>query len=323
MRPLPEVSARQYGVFTPQQAAAAGWTESGLAWAVRKGRLTRLVPGAYVATDALVGLLVADRRRHLAIRAVAANLTIPGSVASHNTAAMMAELPLLRLPVRPCLTVRPRRTGDAQWVHLHRASLSSPGHVLREPGHIPRTTSARTIVDIAREHGIDEATVVGDAAVHRRLTTVAALDDVLACCASWPGIRRAREAVARLNGLAESPLESISRLRLLETNLPLPHLQANVFDSGGRWIGRTDFLWDAAGVVGEADGLEKYDDVASRPLRREKLRQESLERTGLIVVRWDWSDVADPARLTARIAAAIGRGQRRAASDRAWFVTTQ
>jgi hypothetical protein len=50
------------------------------------------------------------------------------------------------------------------------------------------------------------------------------------------------------------------------------------------------------------------------------VRQELLERTGLIVVRWDWSDAADPARLAARIAAALNRGRRRPADDRAWVV---
>ena len=143
---------------------------------------------------------------------------------------------------------------------------------------------------------------------------------MLTSCANWPGIRRAREAVARLDELAESPLESISRLRILESRLPRPCLQRNIFDSAGRWLARTDFLWDVAGVVGEADGLEKYDDIASQPLRREKVRQELLERAGLGVVRWDWPDAADPARLVARIAAALGRGHRRSTSDRGWVL---
>jgi Transcriptional regulator, AbiEi antitoxin len=318
MRPVPEISAHQFGVFTTRQAAAAGWSDSALAWAVRRQRLNRLVPGAYVLSDALAGTQVQYRRRRLAIRAAAAQLTIPGCVVSHATAALMAELPLLRVPERPCVTVRPHFTGDAAWAHLHRASLRSVGHVLRMPDRLPRTTSARTVVDLARECGIDEATVVGDAALRRRFTTTAELERVLGSCANWPGIRRAREAVSRLDALAESPLESISRLRILESHLPRPRLQANIFDSAGHWIARTDFLWDAAGVVGEADGLEKYDDVASRPLRREKLRQELLERTGLIVVRWDWSDVSAPARLIARITSALGRGQRRPAFERGW-----
>jgi hypothetical protein len=266
MRPPPEISTHQFGVFTTQQAATAGWTNSALDWAVRKHKLTRLAQGAYVLSDKLTGSQIHDRRRHLAIRAAAAQLVIPACVASHATAALMAELPLLRLPDRPCVTVRPGFTGDAEWVHLHRASLLRPEHVLRSTDLLPRTTSARTIVDLARERGVDDAVVVGDAALQRRFTTLAALADVLASCANWPGIGRAREAVARLNGLAESPLESISRLRILESRLPRPRLQANVFDSDGQWLARTDFMWDADGVVGEADGLEKYDDVASQPL---------------------------------------------------------
>ena len=85
-------------------------------------------------------------------------------------------------------------------------------------------------------------------------------------------------------------------------------------------MARTDFLWEETGVVGEADGLEKYDGVNGLALRQEKLRQETLEQTGLIVVRWGWSDLADLPRLVDRIGRALVRGSRRPATEKFWFV---
>jgi very-short-patch-repair endonuclease len=53
-----------------------------------------------------------------------------------------------------------------------------------------------------------------------------------------------------------------------------------------------DFFWEEFGVIGEADGLAKYDDEEERlSLRAEKLRQEELEALGYIVVRWTWEDI--------------------------------
>jgi hypothetical protein len=250
------IAENQHGVFTRHQAAAAGWTDSALAWSVRTDRLVRLTSGTYAAAEGMAGTSIADRRRQLVIRAVAARFSIAGGVPSHASAAAMAALPLLRMPARPCLTVPAGHTGMAKAVHLHRASLGTAGHVLERGPGVPRTASARTTVDIAREDGIDDAVVVGDAALHRGLTTALDLEAVLVDCANWPGIRRGRAAVARLDGRSESPLETISRLRILESTLPRPRLQVNIHDLSGRWLGRTDFFWEQAGVIGEADGLE-------------------------------------------------------------------
>ncbi|MGH8963294.1 MAG: hypothetical protein ACRDWT_19230, partial [Jatrophihabitantaceae bacterium] len=64
--------------------------------------------------------------------------------------------------------------------------------------------------------------------------------------------------------------------------------QAQLFDTGGRFVGRADFYWPEFGVVGEADGRMQYDDRTV--LLAEKRRREALEALGLIVVRWHWTD---------------------------------
>jgi hypothetical protein len=267
----------------------------------------------------------ASQRRQLAARAVAALAASPRSVASHGAAATLAELPVWSLPRAPCLTVPPRVTGDTAAAHLHRAALPS-GHVV---GVMPtrRTSAARTVVDLAREKGIEDAVVAGDAALARAMTDPDALTRCVQDCAGWPGVRRARHSLELLDGRAESPLESVSRLRLGAAGLPMPDLQPDILSSSsGFWLGRVDFYWDEFGVVGEADGRTKYDikydpndpRQLSEVLWEEKLRQERLERAGLIVVRWGAADLREFKSVVARIRDAYRRGARRPIDERRW-----
>jgi hypothetical protein len=85
----------------------------------------------------------------------------------------------------------------------------------------------------------------------------------------------------------------------------------------GRFVGRPDFYWDEAGLVGEADGWDKYDGDWRR-LRDEKRRQELLEQGGLIVVRWGWEELAGFAAVAARLRAGLGRGLQVSRSGRNW-----
>lgn len=103
--------------------------------------------------------------------------------------------------------------------------------------------------------------------------------------------------------------------------MPTPELQTRLHDDLGMFVGRADFYWPGPGVVGEADGRAKYDSRAV--LLDEKRRQESLEALGLVVVRWDWGDVARvPHLLRERINWAFERGRRRDQSGlpRQWSV---
>ncbi len=86
--------------------------------------------------------------------------------------------------------------------------------------------------------------------------------------------------------LAESPLESLTRLCIVDANLPTPELQSWV--EGAGWRYRVDMLWREERVIAEADGKIKYEGDA---LWREKRRQERLERAGFRVVRVLWDDI--------------------------------
>jgi hypothetical protein len=86
--------------------------------------------------------------------------------------------------------------------------------------------------------------------------------------------------------------------------LPAPRLQAELRGVDGRFLARVDFYWPDLGVVGEADGRQKYTDDA---LWQEKLRQEALSDRGLVIERWGWSVARRSAVLRERLERAFRR----------------
>ncbi|MGI8506786.1 MAG: hypothetical protein DLM58_21220 [Pseudonocardiales bacterium] len=315
MHPYPPVAAARLGVFTYAEAIASGWTDKALRWAVNRATLIRLRSGVFGIPVARPTNPFVAARQHIARAAIAAVLANPAAAASHTCAAVLDGLPVWYLPGSPCVTVPPRFVGDIESTHLHRARMPAD-HLVS--GAVAQTAVARTVIDIGREHGALSAVVTADAALHRGLVTPAQLRGQLHDCRGWPGVRAARHAIAFADERAESALESASRFRL-DGRVPTPELQASVFDQLGTFRGRCDFLWEEHGVVGEADGMEKYDDDAQISLREEKLRQESFEQAGLVVVRWVRADLDNVDALVDRIRAAFARAAR-LAEPRRWNV---
>jgi hypothetical protein len=320
VRPAPEPAASQFGAFTASQARAGGWTPSALRHAVRTSRIERLRPGVYAVPARPTGIRGADARTALIRAAAALALVNPRLPISHCAAAALMDLPLLEVPRRVCVTApggpRGRRAAVAG-AHVHHGRL--PALDRYRANRIPVTSPSRTVVDIAREHGVAAALVAADAALRQGLATASDLTAALAACAGWPAVRAAARAISLADPRAESPLESVSRLRIVDAGLPPPDPQPRIFDRAGRFLGRVDFYWDDCGVIGEADGLVKYDDDPTA-LRREKARQGRLEDCGLIAVRWGWADLADFAPAAARLHAAFARGQRPDRHPRDWIV---
>jgi len=103
-----------------------------------------------------------------------------------------------------------------------------------------------------------------------------------------PGGTRIASVLAAADPRAETPIESLTRLRYREFGLPEPVSQAQVYDPDGHEIGRVDFLFWQHGVVGEADGMLKYDREGA--LREEKRREQSFRGYGLEVLRNNWQE---------------------------------
>ncbi len=68
---------------------------------------------------------------------------------------------------------------------------------------------------------------------------------------------------------------------------PLPVMQQELRDEHGL-IGRVDFSWPQAHLVGEADGRLKYD--TRQAVYAEKRREDRLRMRGYGVIRWGWTE---------------------------------
>lgn len=295
-------------VFSRAQARDCGWSDSALSRSANSGRLIRVRQNQF-------GTTPPDRL----LAAIAAARAHPASAVSQRSAVLAHGLPLYGPPPeRAELTVSPRGTGRIREALVHRARLDADDVVLI--AGVPVTNVARTIVDLGRSAPLATAVVAGDAALQRGLVTPKQLVRVLALCRGWPGIKRARRALHALDGRAESPLESVSRLAIADLGLPTPQLQAVVLTEDGWVVGRSDFYWDEFGVGGEADGRSKYTERAI--LSDEKDRQEQLEDLALAVTRWGWTAAHRPPALRGKILAAFERGRRRdeAGIPRGWQV---
>jgi hypothetical protein len=313
MRSVPAIP-----VFSRSDARPCGWSNSALGRASASGRITRLRHNQFALPHAAGGNRHEERHRTAVRAAIAAQRACTGSVVSHDSAALLLGLSLLDgPPAQPRLTVPPHGTGDVAGALLHRASWG-PEDVINVDG-VPVTSPARTVVDLARSLPLHAAVVTADGALFRKLATPRQIADVRDRCSRWPGIRRARQALAAADGRAESPLESISRLSIVrDLRLPAPELQMVILSPYGWVIARCDFYWDEFGLAGEADGKLKYTDRSV--LATEKDRQENLEDPGLVIARWGWREANQPPLLAAKLDRARARAKRRDArgESRGW-----
>jgi hypothetical protein len=304
---------------TVAEAQTYGWTRAARRHAVAAGDLADL--GRGVVGPCLDADIAAHHAQRLALLRAARRSAArcPRTVLSHFPAAIAQGIPTFGPLEAPCLTVPSgtalRRLTDA---HLHRAGLA-PQEIVRLDSEV-LTCPARTVMDIAREHGVPAGVVAADYVLHEGLCSRADLAAAYELCATWPGRRSARSTLLSADGAAESPLESLSRLKIATAGLPPPQLQAEICDLDGCYITRSDFLWDEYGVVGEADGALKYAADDGATVARERGTQAKLETLGLLIVRWGWRDVFDFDGVVRRLEWAIERGARRGSRRRGWGV---
>jgi hypothetical protein len=111
---------------------------------------------------------------------------------------------------------RTRRAG----LRAHTAWL--PDSHLAVSNKVPATSVARTVIDLARTTPFRSGVTVADCALHVGTTSKAELGAVIAACARWPGIERARRVVDFSDARSESPFESIARVAFRDRGLPPP-----------------------------------------------------------------------------------------------------
>jgi very-short-patch-repair endonuclease len=278
------LSSPTNGVFTSAQASQAGYPAAEQRSLTRRREWLRLRRGIYTTNERWQGL--DELGQHVLLCHAACLATTGEAWVSHHSAAAIHELPTL-LPLTPDvrLTLQRAHHRTALALHAHTAQVP-PSHRTTRRG-LPITTVARTLCDLARHADFSNALVATDHALHTGLVSALAIEKVLELCSNWPGIAAARRVMLAADARAESPGETLSRIAIWASDLPQPKLQVTLRIGGTEY--RPDFLWEHEQVIGEFDGLIKYDD--RDVLIREKQREDRLRAAGFAFVRWGWNDV--------------------------------
>jgi hypothetical protein len=281
--------AREQGfVLTCADLRTLGFGDHDLRREVRRGRLSMAgygVASPIVISEPSDGDFTGRRRRH-ALAATAAVLQRRHHAITGRSAAILSGLPTLFVPDRPEINdLAPQCLGRRATAHVFGARLR-PSDISSWYG-APVSRTARTLVDLAR-HDRRDGLMAADAALREGLVDRASIRAALVNQAGWPGVRQAREVLELATPLAESPLESLTRLKLRDDGFPEPELQVVINDDARGKQYRVDMLIRRYRLVLEMDGLEKYTGDA---LRQEKVRETALRWLGYHVVRLLWTDV--------------------------------
>ncbi|MGW6279418.1 type IV toxin-antitoxin system AbiEi family antitoxin domain-containing protein [Kribbella sp. NPDC055071] len=304
----PKLSVRtgaRGGWFTRADAMEAGYSQSELRRRLSAGQWRRLTRDVYVEPAAWPEdeppWTRSARLHRLMTRAVMARLG-PDVVVSHQSAAVLYGLPSWGLDLTKVHVTRTGgrpRSDDVAVVHRSRIELDE----VTEIDGLRVVDAARAIAESACTSSYELGVVLGDAALHLRLTTpdelVGAADRQL----YRSGSSAARAAARFADRLSESVGESRLRVLMANQHLPPPTLQAEIRDDDGRLIGRVDFLLCDRLIV-EFDGVQKYGEAQSAVLA-EKWREDRLRARGYGVVRTGWADLDRPEATAARIRAAL------------------
>ncbi|GHE08598.1 hypothetical protein GCM10011381_09690 [Klenkia taihuensis] len=268
--------AVQAGLLTREQLRSSAWR--------------RVLRGVYV--DAAL----ADHPEHR-LRAVEL-LAPPTAVLAGRTAAWLHGVDTAWEEAHPVEVVVPpgARWGPVAGVRIRHARLAA-GDVVRI-GRRRVTSAVRTAADIARSGPPAETVPVLDPLLSR---TGALVSDVWRAVGSGRGCADAREALTRVDQLAESPQESRVRLLLWAAGLR-PVSQHVVVDAQGRFVARVDLAFPEQRVAVEYDG---WWHAERGQFARDRRRLNALQAAGWRVLHVTAADLHDPTALIARLRALL------------------
>lgn len=167
------------------------------------------------------------------------------------------------------------------------------------------TAPAWTAVEVARELRRPRALAALDAALHAGACSPAELNLAVLEQRGRRGIVVVRGLLQLVDGLAESPMESETRLVMIDRGLPRPQLQYVIRGSGEQaW--RVDFAWPEHRVAAEYESVDWHS--GRTEMLRDKSRFAAIQQLGWTVIPIVVTDVRlQPDRLADRIAGHLSR----------------
>ncbi|GAA0636867.1 hypothetical protein GCM10009547_46530 [Sporichthya brevicatena] len=334
------VMQAQAGVFSTQQAAAAGIDRDDLAAAVRHGMVVRVRRNVF--TTAVLWNDGPVTQHRLEVAAALLNRgwlpeVTERLVAGHRSAACLwgFHLPwaLVGEPDQEAYRQAslggetPPGPSEVELVSADRCKRTYRAHVSVMPAQLPAshlthhqgvpvTTLARTAVDLMRESNRKNGLIVADQAL-RLGCPQPDLIEVAEFCAGWRGGKQALELAQIADAGAESANESVARLILHDAGYRGYRTQHRIVDRAGRER-RLDIALIELWVDIEPDGRVKYErphGELSAVLWDEKIREDDIRDVGWEVVRPTHEELHHAeARFLAKVEAAAARARLRHAS---------
>jgi len=284
-------AARQRGVITPAQLAAAGLSRSAIAHRLASGRLHRFVGGSFLVGHPAAAPLAAETAALLMCR--------PDPVLSHATAAAIWGIgPPGGVPH---VTLERSGSSSRRGVVIHRVErLERRDRGMRQG--FPLTSPARTLTDLATVLSRDELDAALERARVARLVRPGEVLEALDRAPSRTGAGVLRELIAERPELIRSQAER--RLLALVRVARLPTPEANVRVAGHE----VDCHWPAERLVVEVDGYAYHAGRAA--FERDRRRDADLLAAGQRVIRVTWRRIVDePEAVIAAVAQALAHGR--------------
>ncbi len=299
MRPgLDGIIASQRGIFARWQAIGCGITPREFDRLARKGGpWIKVRYGVYTSREIWNS---SDSTARLVLRDRAAVLVCgPDVVLSHTSAARLLGLPLYA--VKDELSHVTRRsgsqTGRTQAQLKHHLGLLDQADIVEVAG-VRVTSPERTVVDLARDMGFLTGLVSADAAL-RLGAKQEALEALGAKLTTAPGTPAAIAAIGLADGRAQTPIETLGRLTLINMGITDLELQYVIRFAGGGHA-ECDIYSRELHHVFECDGRVKYkeqrDDFGNLispedVVWLEKGREDKIRGEGVGMSRLTWPDV--------------------------------
>ena len=121
---------------------------------------------------------------------------------------------------------------------------------------------ARTAFDLGRRKGLGTAVIRVDALANATGLAPADVDGLISRHRGVRGLVQLRQVLELMDGGAESPQETRTRMVLLDAGLPKPQAQIAVHDTSGYAFARIDMGYEEYRVGVEYDGPQHWDDSA-------------------------------------------------------------
>jgi very-short-patch-repair endonuclease len=286
---LERLVERQKGVVSIADLRACGVGRSVIEYRVRTRRYIPVHRGVYAVGHPT---LTWEGRLWAALKGAG-----PGAALSHRTAAHEWNV---RRPVRSVIDVSAPRQRRLDGVEVHR-TLLGPEDVVVIDG-LPRTTVARTLVDLAGVLDLRQMEKAIREAEFHKVIHMPELDRLLDTGRGRKGTRMLRTALDRVATRPDEPTESALEDRFLDEvverhGLPRPRCQFVLLGY------RLDFFWPDHGLIVEVDGGGH---ARRSAMQADRTRDNLLMESGYRVRRFTWDDVAGRAEWVAdRVRAAL------------------